>query len=75
MRDYRREISKTEQIPAYRIAWDRTLQDMAQRRPRNRDELLQVWGIGPLTAERYGAGFLGVLAKGARPSAEHRASE
>ena len=63
LRDFRREISRAEQIPAYRIAWDRTLQEMAQRRPRNQDELLQIWGIGPQTAERYGAGLLGVVAR------------
>ena len=72
LREYRREISRTEQIPAYRIAWDRTLQDMAQKRPRTQEELLQVWGVGPLTAERYGAGFLAILTQEQRPSAQPR---
>ncbi|MCZ6574051.1 MAG: HRDC domain-containing protein [Planctomycetota bacterium] len=63
LRDFRREIARAEQVPAYRIAWDRTLQEVAQRRPRNQDELLQIWGIGPQTAERYGAGLLGVVAR------------
>jgi ATP-dependent DNA helicase RecQ len=48
-------------MPAYVIAHDRTLVDMAQKRPRTRDALLDVIGMGPARVEQYGERFLDVL--------------
>ena len=46
------------------IASDRTLRELASSRPRPRtlDDLHGVYGIGPAKAERFGQGFLAVLA-------------
>jgi superfamily II DNA helicase RecQ len=51
-------------VPAYVVAFDRTLLEMALRAPRSRAELLDVYGMGPARVEQYGAGFLEVLRGG-----------
>jgi ATP-dependent DNA helicase RecQ len=44
---------------------DKTLQEMAVRRPRSRDDLLEVRGVGPAKVEKYGEQFLNLIS-GAR---------
>ena len=61
LRDLRRTISKEEQVPAYVVFPDRTLAEMAVRRPTNADALGQIRGVGPVKIERYGARFLDVV--------------
>lgn len=43
---------------------DRTLWEMAERRPETRGELLDVSGVGPAKLDRYGAAFLALIARG-----------
>jgi len=62
LRAARAEIAKTRSIPAYVVALDRTLVEMAQVRPRTIDQLLMLHGMGPARAEAYGESFLRVLA-------------
>jgi ATP-dependent DNA helicase RecQ len=45
-------------VPAYVVFSDRTLQDMAVRRPRTPDEFLEVHGVGQKKLEEYGDVFL-----------------
>jgi ATP-dependent DNA helicase RecQ len=45
------------------VASDRTLRDIALLRPRTLAELEQAHGVGPHKAERYGPGFLRVIAE------------
>jgi ATP-dependent DNA helicase RecQ len=61
LRARRAEIAKQDGMPAYVIAHDRTLVDMAQKRPLTRDALLGVHGMGPARIEQYGERFLDVL--------------
>jgi ATP-dependent DNA helicase RecQ len=61
LRDLRRTISKAEQVPAYVVFTDRTLAEMAVRRPANQNALGQIRGVGPVKLERYGEKFLDVL--------------
>jgi len=61
LRLHRLELARTEAVPPYVIASDRTLRDIARMRPRTVEQLLQAHGIGPSRAERYGAGFLSVI--------------
>jgi len=61
----RREIARREQLPAYCVFGDKTLAEMAVRRPRSRDDLLEVRGVGPAKVEKYGEQFL-TLISGAR---------
>jgi ATP-dependent DNA helicase RecQ len=62
LRACRSELAKKAGMPPYVIAHDRTLADMAKKRPQTRDALLDVHGMGPHRAEQYGDRFLRVLA-------------
>jgi ATP-dependent DNA helicase RecQ len=61
LRAHRLSVARTEAVPPFVVASDRTLRDMARTRPRSETELLSVYGMGPVKAARYGAGFLSVL--------------
>ena len=45
-------------MPAYIIFNDRTLVEMAARRPQDEEAMLEVPGVGPAKLKRYGAAFL-----------------
>ena len=61
LRAHRAEVAKLRGVPAYVVALDRTLVEMAQVRPKTTDQLLMLHGMGPARAEQYGDGFLRVL--------------
>ena len=61
LRDLRRTISREEQVPAYVVFPDRTLAEMAVRRPTNQNSLGQIRGVGPAKLEKYGERFLDVI--------------
>ena len=63
-------MARAEGVAPFIVASDRTLRDIAMLRPRSIDELLLAHGIGRQKAERYGRGFIDVVASAApRPSA------
>jgi len=64
LRAHRLRVARSAGVPPYVVAHDRTLLDLARQRPRTREELLLVDGIGPARAERFGEGFLAVLRGG-----------
>jgi ATP-dependent DNA helicase RecQ len=61
LRAHRALIAKARGVPAYVVALDRTLVEMATRAPTSQAELLDVFGMGPARVEAYGDGFLEVL--------------
>ncbi len=61
LKQWRLEESRAQAVPAYVILHDRTLADLARRRPQSLAELAEVPGIGERKLERYGAGLLGVI--------------
>ena len=61
LRVHRAQMAKARGVPAYVVALDRTLIEMAARSPRSRAELLDVFGMGPARVEAYGDGFLDAL--------------
>jgi ATP-dependent DNA helicase RecQ len=54
-------IAAAQQQPAYIIFPDRTLIEMARRRPRSLDEFAGVHGVGSVKLEKYGPAFLAVI--------------
>ena len=48
-------------MPAYVVFPDRTLAEMAVRRPTSHNALGQIRGVGPVKLEKYGERFLDVL--------------
>jgi ATP-dependent DNA helicase RecQ len=61
LKSLRNAIAAAQAQPAYVIFADRTLMEMAQRRPRGLDELAGIHGVGAVKLERYGAAFLAVI--------------
>ena len=57
----RRGLAEAAGVPAYIIFNDKTLIDMAQRRPTNLDEMAGINGIGAKKLENYGNAFLVVI--------------
>ncbi|WP_171093103.1 MULTISPECIES: DNA helicase RecQ [unclassified Ruegeria] len=58
----RRALAETARVPAYVIFPDRTLIEMAEKRPATLDDMARVGGVGAKKLERYGDTFLEVIA-------------
>lgn len=54
----RREIAEAQHVPPFIIFTNATLRDMANKRPKNRREMLRVDGVGENKMERYGSAFI-----------------
>ncbi len=59
----RSAIAREEHVPAYIVFSDRTLAELAVRRPRSLNAFQNVRGVGPMKLERYGARFLDAISK------------
>ncbi|MBZ9806530.1 DNA helicase RecQ [Mesorhizobium sp. BR1-1-9] len=58
----RLRLAKERQVPAYVVFSDRTLIDMAERRPRDLDAFAEVNGVGAAKLREFGEIFLGAIA-------------
>jgi ATP-dependent DNA helicase RecQ len=67
LRAKRLALARSEGVPPYVVASDRTLRELADVRPRSMSALLAVYGIGPAKAARYGKAWLEVVEKDATP--------
>ena len=63
----RRALAEAGRVPAYVIFTDRTLVEMAERRPATLDQMAGIGGVGAKKLERYGAIFLEVITGAATP--------
>jgi DNA helicase-2/ATP-dependent DNA helicase PcrA len=61
LRRWRRERAAADSVPAYVVAHDTTLAEIADVRPRTLPALRRVRGMGPAKLERYGAEILAVI--------------
>ncbi len=61
LRKLRRQIAQERAVPPYLIFNDRTLAAMAKRKPRTKEELLEVRGVGEKKAEDLGEAFLALI--------------
>ena len=66
----RRALAEAARVPAYVIFADRTLIEMAERRPRSLDQMAGITGVGTKKLESYGAIFLAEI-NGAEPEHLH----
>jgi ATP-dependent DNA helicase RecQ len=64
LRALRRTFADSRHVPAFVVFSDRTLLDMAARRPRTREEFLDVHGVGHQKLEQYGDAFLAEIRRG-----------
>jgi ATP-dependent DNA helicase RecQ len=59
----RTAIAREEHVPPYIVFSDRTLAELALRRPRSLSAFQDVRGVGPVKLERYGERFLDVISR------------
>ncbi|MBV9540071.1 MAG: DNA helicase RecQ [Alphaproteobacteria bacterium] len=61
LKDLRLKLAKQRRVPAYVIFSDKTLLDMAQRRPQTEDEFAEVNGVGASKLREFGMVFLAAI--------------
>ena len=66
IKDWRRHAAEEENVPPYVIFGDRTIEDLILKKPRTVCELLNVFGIGEIKAEKFGAALLRLVENAGR---------
>ncbi len=61
LRALRLEIAREEKVPPYLIFSDKTLVHMCALKPKDKEQMLQVSGVGEYKYDKYGARFLELL--------------
>ena len=61
LKELRYDLAREENVPAYRIMGNATLQQLATRKPTSEDDALDIKGIGPYTASRYLRHFIALI--------------
>ncbi|WP_334090633.1 HRDC domain-containing protein [Helicobacter typhlonius] len=61
LRALRMEIAREEKVPPYIVFSDKTLTYMSIIRPKTREEMLTVSGVGEYKFKKYGERFLACL--------------
>ena len=67
----RRALAETQNVPAYVVFPDKTLIEMAEKKPATLDQMAGITGVGTRKLESYGAAFLEVItgaAEGLHPA-------
>ncbi|MFO1054687.1 MAG: DNA helicase RecQ [Planctomycetota bacterium] len=62
LRALRRDIARELQVPPYLVFGDVSLTEMARDRPRTRDEMLRIKGVGQRKLDSFGDRFLQTIA-------------
>ncbi len=63
LRGIRTELAKENGVPPFMIFSDKSLHDMCQIMPRNRDEFLMVNGVGSSKCEKYSEHFISEIGR------------
>ncbi|HHE76419.1 MAG TPA: exodeoxyribonuclease VII large subunit, partial [Candidatus Parcubacteria bacterium] len=61
LKEWRMIKARQENVPAFRVFVDKTLEGIAALRPKNKDELLTIKGMGERKFERYGREILEMI--------------
>ena len=61
LKEKRREIAREDKVPPYIVFSDRTLADIALRRPVSLEALASVRGVGEMKLAKYGERFLAII--------------
>jgi len=61
LRGLRSKIAKAAGVPPYVVFSDKTLKEMADKLPQDKEEILEVSGVGEVKFERYGEEFLALM--------------
>ena len=61
LKELRKSIASENKIPPYIVFSDKTLKELSNIMPSNKEEMLNVHGIGEVKFERYGQAFLELI--------------
>ncbi len=61
LREWRKQKATELDVPAFVIFGDKTLRDVAQKRPKNLEDLKKIYGIGEAKLEKFGWDLLAAL--------------
>jgi len=61
LRELRKKIAMANKIPPYVVFSDKTLKELSNIMPENKEEMLEVHGIGEVKFKRYGKEFLNLI--------------
>jgi DNA topoisomerase-3 len=64
LQDWRLKEARRRRIPAFRIFSNKTLEALAAHKPTTKEDLLDIHGIGPAKADKYGDQLLEILRNG-----------
>jgi ATP-dependent DNA helicase RecQ len=68
LRDWRKERSRADGVPAYVVATNACLDEVCRRLPEDAEELAEVPGMGPARVDRYGDDLLELVRARGGPS-------
>ena len=72
LRETRLTLARTHNVPAFMIFSDRTLIEMAARKPRTLPEFKSVHGIGDVKLAKFGEVFLSAIDTHVSAQVQHR---
>ena len=63
IKEWRQKQAESQNVPPYVIFGDKTLEELVEKRPKNERELLNVFGIGEVKAEKIGSQILRIISE------------
>ncbi|MDX5320046.1 MAG: HRDC domain-containing protein, partial [Bacteroidota bacterium] len=75
LRAWRKTLAQQEDLPAYIIFNDATLQELVEKRPYTTHTLLQITGFGEVKVEKYGTAILSIIRRASRDQIVESAKE
>lgn len=63
LKELRFQIAAESKVPAFVVFSDATLLDMCRKKPVNKDDMLEVSGVGEVKFKRYGERFLKIISE------------
>jgi DNA helicase-2/ATP-dependent DNA helicase PcrA len=64
LKEWRRRRARADDVPAYVVFPDRTLAEIADRKPRDSADLSAIHGVGPAKLDRYADEILEIVGRG-----------
>ncbi|NQV91117.1 exodeoxyribonuclease V subunit gamma [Candidatus Woesearchaeota archaeon] len=61
LREWRREMSQVKQVPAYMVLNDKSIEELSSALPINKNELHDIFGLGPRKIQLYGEEILRIV--------------
>jgi DNA helicase-2/ATP-dependent DNA helicase PcrA len=66
LKRWRLDRAKSDEVPAYVVFHDATLEEIARKKPRSLEELSEISGVGPAKLDRYGRDVIDALTESSR---------